>query len=310
MKSNKTVVKDFILLAFADLHQIKSLLIFVFLLTYITCIIGNFAIIILVRLEPSLHTVMYFFIRTFSILEIMFVTVSVPKLLANLIAADNVISFNACFTQMYVFISLGVTECYLLIVMAFDRYLAINNPLRYPAIMTPIFSMNLALLPWIIGFVMTLIPVIITARLEFCGSNMIDHFFCDLAPVQSLACSDPLISIIATSTATVFNAVVSCSTITGCYVHIIMTVSNIKSKEGRQKAFSTCSSHLIVTGLFYGSALIVYAKPMGSFYNKYLSFTYTVFTPMSNPFIYAFRNRDVRKALKNSRNYLRKPRSL
>ncbi|XP_075048055.1 olfactory receptor 6N1-like [Mixophyes fleayi] len=271
---------------------------------------GNVTIIVLVRIEPSLHTTMYFFISVFSILEIMFVSVTVPRLLSNLIAANNIISFNGCFTQVYIFGSLGVTECYLLLVMVFDRHLAINNPLHYPAIMTHALRIVLALLPWIMGFAIILIPTIITARLEFCGPNMIDHFLCDFAPLQILACSDPFISIICTSTSAILIAVFTLIIIIGFYVNIIMTVSKIKSEEGKQKAFSTCTSHLIVTSLYYGTAIIVYVKPKGSHYDKYLAIMYTAFTPMINPFIYTFRNRDVKKVFRNSINRLIKQGSL
>ncbi|XP_063803789.1 olfactory receptor 11H4-like [Pseudophryne corroboree] len=307
LETNKTVVKYFILMAFTDLQQFQNLLVFVFLLTYITCIMGNGAIIVLVRVNTFLHSAMYFFICVFSVLEIMFVSVTVPKLLANLIAGNDIIYFNECITQMYIFVSLGVTECYLLAVMVFDRYLAINNPLHYSAIMTPVFCTELALLPWFIGFSINLIPVIITAQLEFCGPNVIDHFFCDFAPLQSLACSDPFISNVSTSAAAVFNIVVPFITIIGFYIQIILSVSKIKSQDGKQKAFSTCSSHLIIAGLFYGTAAIVYVKPKGSHYDKYLSFMYTAFTPMINPFIYTFRNRDVKKVLRISINHLIKP---
>ncbi|XP_075048053.1 olfactory receptor 6C4-like [Mixophyes fleayi] len=307
METNKTVVKEFILLAFADLHQFQNLLFAIFLLTYITCVMGNVTIIVLVRIEPSLHTTMYFFISVFSILEIMFVSVTVPRLLANLITANNIISFSECFTQMYISGSLGVTECYLLVVMVFDRHLAINNPLHYAAIMTHALCIELAVLPWIMGFAISLIPIIITARLEFCGPNMIDHFFCDLAPLQNLACSDPFISIICTSTSAILISVLPLIIIIGFYVNIIMTVSKIKTEEGKQKAFSTCTSHLIVASLYYGTGIIVYVKPKGSHYDKYLAIMYTIFTPMINPFIYTFRNRDAKKVFRNSINRLIKP---
>ncbi|XP_063803783.1 olfactory receptor 10A7-like [Pseudophryne corroboree] len=302
VETNKTVVKEFILLAFADLHQFQNLLIFVFLLAYIICVIGNMAIIVLVRVEPSLHTVMYFFVSVFSVLEMIFVSTIVPKLLANLIAGNNIISFIECFTQMYVFISSGSTECYLLAVMVFDRHMAINNPLHYSAIMTPDFCIKLAALPWIMGFGIILVPVVITACLEFCGPNMINHFFCDLAPVQELSCSDPFISNISTIIVTIVIVIIPFNIILGLYIRIIITVSKIKSNKGKQKAFSTCSSHLIVAALFYGTAIIVYAKPKGNRYDKYLAFMYTAFTPMINPFIYTFRNRDVKKAFRISIN--------
>ncbi|XP_063803785.1 olfactory receptor 11H4-like [Pseudophryne corroboree] len=307
LETNKTVVKEFILFAFADLQQIQNLLVFVFLLNYILCILGNMAIIIIIRVDPSLHTVMYFFIGVFSVLEIMLVTVIVPKLLANVISGNNIISFTECFTQMYIFISSGSTECYLLAVMAFDRHLAINNPLHYQAIMTPAFYISLAVLPWIMAFSIILAPVITTAQLDYCGPNVIDHFYCDVAPLQNLACSDVFISNIATLIASMLIIILAFITIIGFYIQIIMTVSRIKSKEGKQKAFSTCSSHLIIAGLFYGTGTIVYVKPKGGHYDKYLTFMYTVITPMSNPFIYTFRNRDIKKAFRNLINNLIKP---
>ncbi|XP_073465073.1 olfactory receptor 2B6-like [Aquarana catesbeiana] len=295
---NKTLVTNFILLAFSDLHQLQHVLFVVFLFTYVTCIVGNISIIALVNSEPLLHTPMYLFISVFSALEVMFVSVTVPKLLANLAVANNVISFSGCFTQMYVFNSLGVTECYLLAVMVFDRHLAINNPLRYSTIMTRVFCTGLAIFPWIIGFGIVLIPAILTAHLEFCGPNIIDHFFCDLAPLQKLTCSDSFASSVSTSAAAVFDVVVPFLLIIGLYGHIITTISKIRSDEGKQKAFSTCTSHLIVASLFFGTAIIVYVKPEGTNYDKYLAFMYTAFTPMINPFIYTLRNRDVKKVFK------------
>ncbi|XP_056401060.1 olfactory receptor 6N1-like [Hyla sarda] len=292
---NETTVEEFVLLAFVDLHQIQILIFPFFLLTYITCIMGNLAIIIVVKLEHSLHKPMYFFIAVFSILEIVFVSVTVPKLLAILLAHKNTISFIGCFTQMFVFGSLGVTECYLLMVMVFDRYLAIKNPLHYPTIMTYTVCVELAIFPWIFGFTSVLVQVIIMAQMEFCGPNIIDHFFCDFAPIQSLACSDPFISIMSTNLAAIVDIILPFLVIIGFYVYIIMTVSKIKSKDGKQKAFSTCTSHLIVASLFYGTAMIVYAKPKANHYDKYLTFMYTAFTPTINPFIYTFRNRDVKE---------------
>ncbi|XP_056401061.1 olfactory receptor 6N1-like [Hyla sarda] len=292
---NETTVEEFVLLAFGDLHQIQILFFLLFLLTYMTCIMGNLTIIIVVKLEHSLHKPMYFFLAVFSILEITFVSVTVPKLLAILLAHNNTISFIGCFTQMFVFCSLGVSECYLLMVMVFDRYLAIKNPLHYPTIMTYTVCVGLAIFPWIFGFTSVLVQVIIMAQMEFCGPNIIDHFFCDFAPIQSLACSDPFISIMSTNLAVIVENILPFLVIIGFYVYIIMTVTKIKSKDGKQKAFSTCTSHLIVASLFYGTAMTVYAKPKANHYDKYLTFMYTAFTPTINPFIYTFRNRDVKE---------------
>ncbi|XP_069805706.1 olfactory receptor 6N1-like [Dendropsophus ebraccatus] len=299
---NKTVVEEFILLAFADLHQIQIVIFLFLLLTYITCIMGNLAIIIVVKIEPSLHNPMYFFISVFSALEIIFITVTVPKLMDMLTGHNNTISFIGCFTQMCIINSLGVTECYLLAVMVFDRHLAISKPLHYPTIMTNTFCVGLAIFPWIFGFTSILIQTVITAQLEFCGPNIIDHYFCDFAPLQGLACSDASFSIIFTSFAAAVDIVPPFLIIIGLYVRIIITVSKIKSKDGKQKAFSTCTSHLIVASLFYGAAMIVYVKPDASYYDKYLTFISTAFTPTINPFIYTLRNRDVKAAFWNLGN--------
>ncbi|XP_056401064.1 olfactory receptor 11H6-like [Hyla sarda] len=304
---NKTKVEEFVLLAFGDLHQIQILFFPFFLLTYITCIMGNLAIIVVVKLEHSLHKPMYFFIAVFSALEIMFVSVTVPKLLSILLGHNNTISFIGCFTQMYVFDSLGDTECFLLMVMVFDRQMAINKPLHYSTIMTPTACVGLVIFPWLLGFTSMLVPIITTAQLVYCGPNIIDHFFCDMAPLQSLACSDPFISSISTSLTAIMVIVLPFLVIIGFYVCIIMTVSKIKSKDGKQKAFSTCTSHLTVASLFFGTAMIVYVKPRGSHYEKYLSFMYTAFTPTINPFIYTFRNRDVKKVFTNLLNRVMRP---
>ncbi|XP_056401062.1 olfactory receptor 6N1-like [Hyla sarda] len=294
------MVEEFILLAFVDLHRIQIIIFPFFLLTYITCIMGNLAIIVVVKLEHSLHKPMYFFIAVFSILEIMFVSVTIPKLLAILLGYNNTISFIGCFTQMYFFGSLGVTECYLLVVMVFDRYLAINKPLHYSTIMTPTVCIGLGIFPWILAFCTVSAPSITTAKLVYCGPNIIDHFFCDFASLQSLACSDPFVSSMSTNLAAIVDIILPFIIIIGFYVYIIMTVSKIKSKEGKQKAFSTCTSHLIVASLYYGTGMIIYAKPKFSHYDKYLSLMYTALTPTINPFIYTFRNREVKEIFRNS----------
>ncbi|KAM3918985.1 olfactory receptor 10A7-like [Leptodactylus fuscus] len=228
----------------------------------------------------------------------MFVSVTVPKLLAILIQTEKTISFFGCFTQMYAFNGLGTTECILLSVMVFDRYLAITNPLRYSAIMTSQLCYKLAILPWVLGFTIPLFPSAETFRLDFCGANKIDHFFCDLPAIQHIACSDPFVIIRATVVTTFISVDLPFCAILGFYIRIIYTVLKIKSNEGKKKAFSTCSSHLIVASLFYGSAITVYGRPNGSDYDKFLALTYTVVIPVVNPFIYTFRNREVKNAIR------------
>ncbi|XP_044127243.1 olfactory receptor 10A4-like [Bufo gargarizans] len=298
---NKTIVMEFILLAFSSLQHLQILLFAFVLLAFICCVLGNSAILVLVRYARSLHTPMYFFISIFALLEIIFVSVTVPKLLANLIKASRKISFAGCFAQLYAFNSLGVAECYLLAVMAFDRNLAINNPLRYPGIMNKAFCIELAVAPWIIGFVLAAIPTTVTVELEFCGPNEVNHFFCDLAAIQNIACSNPWLSNLVTSSTAILATMVPFLIILGFYIHIIATISKIKSTVGKQKAFSTCSSHLIVASLFYCSAIVVYGRPKGSQHDKFLALVYTVIIPLLNPFIYTLRNKDVKAALRKSK---------
>ncbi|XP_071972556.1 olfactory receptor 10AG1-like [Engystomops pustulosus] len=296
--ANKTTVTEFVLLGFSNLNIFEKILFFIAFMAYVICIFGNFAIIILARVEPSLHTPMYFFITTFAFLEIMFVSVTIPKLLALLMKATSTISMIGCFVQMYALNALGETECFLLALMVVDRYLAINNPLRYPAIMTHKFCSALAILPWIAGFLISFMPSICTILLDYCGPNEINQFFCDLAPLQNLACSDSSFSNLATQIAAVLSVVFPFVTIVVLYTDIIRTVLKIESNEGKQKAFSTCSSHLIVACLFYSTVIIVYTRPKGSQYDKFLALMYTVITPPLNPFIYTLRNTDVKNSLR------------
>ncbi|XP_075185900.1 olfactory receptor 10C1-like [Anomaloglossus baeobatrachus] len=291
---NRTIVNEFYLLGFIHLHSFQNLLFCAVLLAYTICVLGNFTIIMLVRTQPSLHSPMYFFIGIFTVLEIVFASVTIPKLLAILIQTKKTISLFGCFVQMYTFNALGETECFLLALMVFDRYLAITNPLRYSAIMYNQFCFRLSVLPWFLGFMTSFIPSIFTFLLDFCGPNEVDHFFCDLAPLQNLSCSDPFLSNVTTSLAAVMATVLPFFTIMGFYIHIIYTVLKIESIQGKTKAFSTCSSHLIVASLFYGSAIIVYVRPKGSHYDKFLALIYTVIIPVLNPFIYTFRNRERR----------------
>ncbi|KAG9465878.1 hypothetical protein GDO78_017604, partial [Eleutherodactylus coqui] len=296
---NKTCVTDFVLLAFSEFFRYQNVLFTITLLTYIVCIAGNMTIILLVTLEHSLHTPMYFFISIFAAEEILFVSVPIPKLLAILLAGDDKISFIGCFLQVYSFITMGQVESICIIIMVFDRHLAIDKPLHYMAIMNQTFCIGLAILPWFIGLFNSLIVTLFTLFLDYCGPNEINHFFCDLGPLQNLACSDTYISNTVTTAAATIGTVVPFMIIVGLYTKIIRTVSEIKTSLHKHKAFSTCSSHLIVAMLFFFTAFVIYLRPKGSQYDKFYSLMYTVVTPVFNPFIYALRNRDVKNLLKN-----------
>ncbi|XP_041430632.1 olfactory receptor 10A4-like [Xenopus laevis] len=297
IQTNQTTVKEFIFLAFSSFHKFQIFLFIVIYLAYIACLSGNVFIIILIRVKPSLQTPMYYFISTLSTLEIFFVSAIIPKLLANLIEADNTISFAGCFTQLFVSDSLGATECFLLAVMAFDRDLAINNPLHYKVIMTQNICFGLAALPWALGFITVLIPTIYTASLKFCGPNEINHFYCYLAPMQNLICSNQFTSKLITNSAAIFATFFPFILILGFYVHIIFAILKMKGAKSKQKAFSTCSAHLIVVCLIYFAAFVVYLGPKNGHYGKFFALLYTVVTPVLNPFIYTFRNKDVKAAV-------------
>ncbi|XP_029435813.1 olfactory receptor 6N2-like [Rhinatrema bivittatum] len=299
---NQTTRKDFIILGFSSFPQLEFPLFLLILLVYLVTLSGNFVIIILVRMELSLHSPMYIFISILSCLEILYVSVTVPKLLANLLSVDKTISYVGCFTQLYLFHSLGISECMLLVMMAFDRYLAICNPLRYKTIMTNKLCILLGAFSWLIGSSSAIVLTIFTTRLPFCSYREINHFFCDLTPLVSLACSDTSVNIVLNSSFAVCLSTIPFFFICFLYIKIIIAILKIKTAEGRHKAFSTCSSHLIVVTLFYGSALIVYVRPMWNIpaeYDKFLALMYTVLTPSFNPFIYSLRNNEMKGAGRN-----------
>ncbi|KAE8587959.1 hypothetical protein XENTR_v10022228 [Xenopus tropicalis] len=294
---NRTIGSYFILSAFSDFDHLQILFFITIQLAYLICVTANIIIIILVKIKPSLNTPMYFFISTLSALEIMFVSSIVPKLLDNLIGGNQTISFVGCFVQLFISDTFGATECFLLAVMAFDRDLAINHPMHYSAIMNLEFCTKLAILPWILGAAFVFIPTVFTANMDFCGPFEINNFYCDLVPLQILACSSKSIVNIVTSLCAIFTTVFPFLIIVGFYIHIINAILKIKGVKRKQKAFSTCSSHLIVASLFYIAAIVVYIGPKGGNYDKFLSLAYTVLTPLLNPFIYTLRNQEVKTAL-------------
>ncbi|XP_029435639.1 olfactory receptor 6N2-like [Rhinatrema bivittatum] len=298
---NQTVGTDFIILGFSRFHHFEVPIFLLILLAYLTTLAGNLVIITLVRVEFSLQSPMYLFISSLSFLEILYVSVTVPRLLANLLGVSKSISFVGCFIQMYLFHSLGISECMLLGVMAFDRYLAICNPLRYKTIITNKLCILLAAFSWLMGFSAAIFPTILAARLPFCGRREVNHFFCDFTPLLYLACTDTSLNVIVNGSFAVSTIIIPFTIIAVIYIKIILAILKIKSMDGRRKAFSTCSSHLIVVALFYGTALIVYVRPKGSFpadYDKLLALMYAVFTPLFNPFIYSLRNNDVKEAVR------------
>ncbi|XP_069889033.1 olfactory receptor 10AG1-like [Dipodomys merriami] len=298
---NQTSLVEFILLGFSDVHDFQGFLFGVFLIIYIIILMGNSLIIIITKADPSLQTPMYFFLGNFSFSEICYVSVVIPRLLRDLCRQDRSISFMACATQMYFFLILGVTECFILTAMAYDRYVAICNPLLYPLIMNSRLCLQLAVGCWTSG-----VPVHIgftywIFSLPFCGHKQLNHFFCDIPPVLALVCGNTFMIEMVIYVIALIVVTIPFMLILGSYLKIILTIVKLPSASGRAKAFSTCSSHLMVVALFFGSGIVTYLRPKSSHsprMDKFLSLFYTIVTPMFNPMIYCLRNKDVMVALK------------
>ncbi|XP_004585602.2 olfactory receptor 10AG1-like [Ochotona princeps] len=298
---NLTTMMEFILLGFSDAPKFHWLLFGIFLVIFVIILLGNAIIILVTRVDPTLHTPMYFFISNFSFLEICYVSVTLPRMLVDLWTQKGTISFFACATQMCFFLVLGATECFLLAVMAYDRYVAICNPLHYPLVMKHEFCIRLVVGSWIGGVPVQVGQTFQIFSLPFCKSNQINHFFCDIPPMLKLACGDTFVNELVVYVFAVLFVTVPFMLILGSYSRIISTILKLSSNTGRSKAFSTCSSHLIVVFLFYGSATISYLKTKSNEYegtDKLLSLFYTILTPMFNPVIYSLRNKDVTEALR------------
>ncbi|XP_019575546.2 olfactory receptor 10AG1 [Rhinolophus sinicus] len=300
-EDNVSTVTQFVLLGFSDLPQLQGLLFVVFSIIYMIILIGNSLIIIITRLDIALQKPMYFFLANFSLLEICYVSVTLPRILVNLWTQDRIISVLDCAIQMCFFLILGATECLLLVVMAYDRYVAICNPLHYPLIMNQKMCIQLAVGSWIGGIPVQIGQTCQIFSLHFCNCNQINHFFCDIAPILKLACGDTSVDeVLVYVTAMLFGAVPFVS-ILASYSKIIFTVLRLPTARGRAKVFSTCSSHLLVVVLFFGSATITYLRPKSDHsagMDKLLSLFYTIVTPMFNPMIYSLRNKDVIAALR------------
>ncbi|XP_067393404.1 olfactory receptor 6F1-like [Emydura macquarii macquarii] len=302
-QGNQTSITEFILLGFGTLLELQILLFLLFLVIYFSTMAGNILIMVLVVTDQHLHTPMYFFLGNLSCLETCYTTTILPRLLASLLTRDGTISVSGCITQYYFFSSLVCTECLLLSVMSYDRYLAIVKPLHYVAHMSGRACLQLTAGSWVGGFLASSIATVSISQLTFCGPNSIDHFFCDFIPLLKLSCNDPkLMGTLSLTLSFPFLLVPFLVTVMS-YMSIIATILRIPSTTGRQKAFSTCSSHLIVVSIYYGTLLLVYMFPTDhklSDFKKVLSVIYTVLTPLVNPLIYTLRNKEVKGALRKA----------
>ncbi|XP_077024149.1 olfactory receptor 6C74-like [Tamandua tetradactyla] len=299
---NHTRVIVFILAGLTDDPQLKVLLFTFLLLTYLLSITGNLIIITLTLLDVHLKTPMYFFLRNFSLLEVSFTTTCIPKLLVTMATGDRTISYNCCATQVFFTFLLGASEFYLLAAMSYDRYVAICKPLHYTTIMNSKVCVQLVLSCWIAGFFSIFPPLIMGLNLDFCASNIVDHFYCDANPLLQISCSDTrLIETIAFISALV-TLLVTLVMVIISYIHIALTILKIPSTNQRKKAFSTCSSHMIVISLSYGSCIFMYVKPSVQqriSFSKGIAVLNTSVAPLLNPFIYTLRNQQVKKAFIN-----------
>ncbi|XP_019345350.2 olfactory receptor 6F1-like [Alligator mississippiensis] len=299
-RGNQTIIAEFTLLGFGNLPILRIPLFLLFLLIYIVTMAGNLLIIVLVVGDHHLHTPMYFFLGNLSFLETCYSSAILPKMLSGLLTNNKTISFLGCLLQFYTFVCLACTECILLSVMSYDRYLAVCDPLHYAAVMNSRVCAKLASGSWITGYLVLTIIVSLMSTLTFCGPNEIDHFFCDLTPLLQLSCMDTHWIRVAIFAFSFLGSLPPFLLTVASYACIIATILRIPSTTGRQKAFSTCSSHLTVVTVFFGTIIAVYLTPTVDTWralNKVLSVFYTVLTPMVNPLIYSLRNSEVKEAL-------------
>nr|KAF6438510.1 hypothetical protein HJG59_013625 [Molossus molossus] len=298
---NYTLVTEFILLGLVDTLELEIILFSLFSVIYTLTVWGNVGMILLIRADSRLHTPMYFFLANLSFVDICYSSTITPKMLVDLLSEEKTISFAGCFLQMYFFIALATTECLLFGLMAYDRYVAICNPLLYPLVMSRTVCLKMAAGAFTAGLLNSMVNTSYISSLPFCSSNVVHHFFCDSPPLIKLSCSDKVNESMISTFAGV-NIVGTLLIILTSYTYILFSIFRMHSGEGRHKAFSTCASHLTAIILFYSTAIYTYLRPSSSYsldQDKVASVFYTVVIPMLNPMIYSLRNKEVKKALWN-----------
>ncbi|XP_063803860.1 olfactory receptor 1F1-like [Pseudophryne corroboree] len=303
VSTNQTSVREFILLGLSNNNDLQIVFFLLFLGMYMVTLSGNLLLILVVRLNPRLHTLMYFFLSNLSAIDICFSSTVVPKLLLVTISQDKSISFLGCATQMYFHLVLGQTESLILAVMAFDRYTAICKPLQYTIIMHKKLCVGLSAGCWIVSFSNSIILTLVTFQLPFCKSNLISHFFCEMPPLLQLSCGDIWLSEVLEYMTGVIIVLFSFLLILMSYLNITLNVIKIRSTKEKQKAFSTCASHLVVVSLYYCTIMYIHMHSRtasSAEKDRAVTILYTAVIPLLNPFIYSVRNKEIKEAIKKS----------
>ncbi|XP_036856797.1 olfactory receptor 8G1-like [Manis javanica] len=298
---NHSAVTEFILAGLTQQPELQLPLFLLFLGIYVVTVVGNLGMITLIGLSSHLHTPMYYFLSSLSFIDLCHSTVITPKMLVNFVAEKNIISYRECMTQLYFFLVFAISECHMLAAMAYDRYVAICHPLLYNVIMSHQACFSLILGVYAVGTVCAFAHTGCMFRVHFCKVEMINHYFCDLVPLLKLSCSTTHVNRLLILCLGIFNIFAPSLTILSSYSFIIACILRIRSKEGRSKAFSTCSSHILAVAVFFGSAAFMYLQPTSASsmdQGKVSSVFYTIIVPMLNPLIYSLRNKDVSVALK------------
>ncbi|XP_030042641.1 olfactory receptor 1009-like [Microcaecilia unicolor] len=300
-RGNQTQITEFIILGFSDYPNLQILLFMVFLCIYLVTLMGNFIMLTLLCIDSRLHTPMYFFLSNLAILDVCLTSCTIPKMLSIFLMNNQSISFWGCMTQLYLLMSFTGMEFFLLTAMAYDRYVAICNPLRYSVIMNKRVCALLSFISWVVGFLDVLPHGLYISHFSFCGHNMINHLFCDFQTILKLSCSDTSLLKLLMNTLDVSLALLSLVLMLTSYSHIFYSILKMQSVKGRYKAFSTCSSHLTVVSMYFGTVFFVYVRPMSknvTSVDKLLDASYNTVIPMFNPIIYSLRNKDIKAALK------------
>ncbi|XP_072494292.1 olfactory receptor 13C8-like [Notamacropus eugenii] len=307
--NNQTTVTEFVLLGLSDYPKLQTIFFVLVLWMYLIILLGNGVLIIVTIYDSHLHTPMYFFLGNLSFLDICYTTSVVPLTLDSFLTPRKAISFSTCAVQMFLSFATGATECVLLSMMAFGRYVAICKPLRYPVIMSKGIYVSMASLSWAAGVLDSVVQTSLVVQLTFCV-DVIDHFICEILAILKLACGDISINVLSMAGSNFIFLVIPLISISISYIFILVAILRIPSTKGRRKAFSTCSAHLTVVIIFYGTVFFMYAKPKSKgslradkdITDKFITLFYSVVTPMLNPIVYSLRNKDVKAAVKNILN--------